>query len=244
MPVFRLTDDLVFPPAALARSDGLLAVGGDLTRARLLLAYSQGIFPWYSNGDPILWWSPDPRLVLFPGEFHASRRLRRVIRHGTFTVTMDEAFEDVITECALARGPRRDGTWITPEMLAAYITLHRAGYAHSVECWHDGTLAGGLYGVAMGQSFFGESMFSLRPDASKVALAYLIAHAPVLGFSIIDCQVASPHLASLGAREIPRAEFIALVARGMDPGVRTRAWRVRLCPYWPGVNRRHRPISK
>jgi leucyl/phenylalanyl-tRNA---protein transferase len=238
VPVFRLTEDLVFPPAALARSDGLLAAGGDLSRARLLLAYSQGIFPWYSDGDPILWWSPDPRLVLFPDEFHASRRLRREVRGGTFTVTMDEAFEEVISECAIARGPRRDGTWITAEMLAAYVDLHRAGYAHSVECWHDGTLAGGLYGLAMGRSFFGESMFSTHANASKVALAYLVAHAPVWGLSIIDCQVASPHLVSLGAREITRGDFLDLVEQGMRGGVRRGPWQMRLCPCWPGGGHR------
>ena len=235
VPVFRLTEDLVFPPAALARSDGLLAVGGDLSRARLLLAYSRGIFPWYSDGDPILWWSPDPRLVLFPDEFHASRRLRREIRRGTFTITMDKAFEEVIAQCAIVRGPRRDGTWITPEMLAAYLDLFRSGHAHSVECWHDGALAGGLYGLALGTSFFGESMFSARANASKVALAYLVAHAPAYGFSVIDCQVASPHLVSLGAREIARADFVDSIRQEMRDGVQAGAWRVRMCPCWPGV---------
>ena len=176
MPVFLLDKDLVFPPPDLADEGGLLAIGGDLSEKRLLLAYRMGIFPWYSEGDPLLWWSPDPRLILLPEEFHVSRRLARVIRQGVFRITMDEAFGSVIRACAEtprhdqgSRGsPARPGTWITGEMVEAYCRLHAAGYAHSVECWREDELAGGLYGVSLGNCFFGESMFSRASDASKV----------------------------------------------------------------------------
>ncbi|MFZ5776510.1 MAG: leucyl/phenylalanyl-tRNA--protein transferase [Thermodesulfobacteriota bacterium] len=209
MPVFQLSEVLCFPPPTLARPDGLLAVGGDLAAPRLLLAYQQGIFPWYGEGDPILWWSPDPRLVLFPSEFRCSRRLARTIRQGRFMVTMDKAFARVMALCGQSRASRGEATWIDAAMLAAYCELHELGHAHSVEAWLDGELVGGLYGVAIGRAFFGESMFSLVADSSKVALAALVERLAAWGFALIDCQVATGHLQRLGAREIGREEFLA-----------------------------------
>lgn len=210
-----------FPPVseALQEPDGLLCAGGDLSQARLLEAYRRGIFPWYSEGQPILWWSPDPRTVLFPGEFKLSRSLAKTCRNRGFETTFDRAFADVMRFCADAR-LRPEGTWISPEMTAAYLALHSSGFAHSVEMWLDGRLVGGLYGVALGRVFFGESMFSLERDASKVALKQLVDRALAEGVELIDCQVASTHLASLGAREIPRAEFVSRLARaipGLEP---------------------------
>jgi len=197
---------------ALREPDGLLAVGGDLSEERLLLAYRSGIFPWYGPGQPILWWSPDPRLVLFPERLRVSRSLSRTLRKALFTITMDQAFEAVIGACAAPR-PGQSGTWITPEMKAAYCELHRAGYAHSVECWHGSELAGGLYGVAIGRIFFGESMFARFTDASKVAFAGLVRQLSRWGFRLIDCQVHTSHLASLGAETIPRDEFVRTLNR-------------------------------
>lgn len=203
-----------FPPVSQALTDpnGLLAVGGRLSSTCLLRAYRQGIFPWYCESQPILWWSPDPRMVLFPGELRISRSLRKTLRRGHYRVTVDQAFSEVIAACA---APRRGepGTWITPEMQAAYCRLHREGWAHSVEVWAGDELAGGLYGVAIGRVFFGESMFHRRRDASKVALVALVEHLRRWHFALIDCQVASDHLATLGAREIPRAHFIELLDR-------------------------------
>ena len=204
-----------FPPveSALVEPNGLLAAGGDLSPQRLLDAYAHGIFPWFNEDDPILWWSPDPRMVLFTGELHVSRSLRRVLRSGTLAITLDRAFEEVMLGCAEPRADQ-DGTWITGEMMAAYARLAQLGFAHSVEVWHDGALAGGLYGVAIGRVFFGESMFSRRTDASKVALAGLTQQLARWEFTLIDCQMSTPHLASLGAREIPRAQFLHLLAQG------------------------------
>ena len=220
MPVFQLTRQLRFPPPELAEKDGLLAVGGDLSEKRLLLAYSMGIFPWYSEGFPILWWSPTPRLVLVPGEFTISRSLRQVIRKNLFTVTMDTAFERVIRECAAAPRKRDEGTWITEDMIGAYIRLHNSGYAHSVESWRGGELAGGLYGISLGKAFFGESMFSKANNASKVALAALVRQLTAWEFAFIDCQVATTHLASLGAAEVPRDEFMRMLHRALEvPGI-------------------------
>ena len=203
-----------FPPVerALRDPNGLLAAGADLSPQRLLDAYARGIFPWFSEDDPLLWWSPDPRMVLFVDELHLSRSLRRVIRSGRFRVTLDTAFRDVMEGCAEPR-PDQDGTWITPEMLHAYMRLAALGHAHSVEAWEGDTLAGGLYGVAIGRMFFGESMFSRRSDASKVAFAHLVRQLQQWEMPLIDCQMATPHLASLGAREIPRAEFLGQVRR-------------------------------
>ncbi len=203
-----------FPPLdrALSYPNGLLALGGDLKPERLLSAYRRGIFPWYSEDQPILWWSPDPRMVMFPEHFEPSRSLRKSMRNKGFTVSLDHAFENVIRRCAETFRPDQFGTWITPEMRDAYITLHYLGHAHSVECWQRGRLVGGLYGMSLGRVFFGESMFSLVPDASKVAYARLIEKLLEWGYELIDCQVYTSHLESLGARMIPREDFQALLA--------------------------------
>ncbi len=197
-----------FPPVerALRRPNGLLAAGADLSPARLLDAYSRGIFPWYGPGEPILWWSPDPRMVLEPGAIRVTRSLQKVMRNRPHTVRFDTAFRAVMEACAAPRDGQA-GTWIVPEMIEAYCRLHELGWAHSVETWMDGELAGGLYGVAMGRMFFGESMFSRARDASKVALVHLARALQADGFGMIDCQMSTAHLASLGAREIPRREF-------------------------------------
>jgi leucyl/phenylalanyl-tRNA--protein transferase len=208
MPVYNLPDELIFPPPLLASKEGLLAVGGDLSLKRLLLAYRLGIFPWYSEGEPILWWSPDPRLVLYPDELKVSRSLNKVIRKAIFKVTMDCAFEKVITECARVRVENQEGTWIVSEMVQAYCRLHEAGYAHSVETWMNGRLAGGLYGVSLGKCFFGESMFTRITNASKVALVALVNWVKDLDFAFIDCQIATSHLMRFGAREISRVRYL------------------------------------
>lgn len=192
---------------ALAEPDGLLAIGGDLSQQRLLAAYRQGIFPWYSDGQPVLWWSPNPRAVLYLKDFVISRSLRKSIKNKNYTVTLDTAFYDVIHHC----GQKRKGdesTWITNEMTSAYLNLHHAGFAHSVECWHDNKLVGGLYGISLGKAFFGESMFSLATDASKVSLAYLVKYLSNQGFSFIDCQIPTEHLAQFGTKSIARPQFI------------------------------------
>lgn len=207
MPVFQLPDDLLFPPPRLAREDGLLAVGGDLSPERLILAYSQGIFPWYGPDEPILWWSPAPRLILIPAEFHCSRRLARQLRQGLFRVTMDRAFAEVMAGCANEGDRDEMGTWILPEMAEAYQTLHQLGFAHSVECWQNEELVGGLYGVALGGIFFGESMFSRAANSSKVALATLCRQLDRWGFTCLDCQMRTPHLLRLGAKEVSREAF-------------------------------------
>ena len=198
-----------FPPVsqALDQPSGLLAAGGTLEPAWLLAAYRQGIFPWYSDNQPILWWSPDPRTVLFPEELHVSRSLAKRVRNGGFEVTFNRAFAAVVTACSAPR-PEQDGTWITQEMQAAYLTLHQLGYARSVEVWDNNTLVGGLYGVALGPVFFGESMFSHRRDASKIALVHLVQAMRHDGGKLIDCQMHTQHLARLGARNIARADFI------------------------------------
>ncbi|NLX17764.1 MAG: leucyl/phenylalanyl-tRNA--protein transferase [Desulfobulbus sp.] len=213
MPVFRLIDEPLFPSPDLAEPDGLLAVGGDLEPARLLAAYSQGIFPWFSQGDPILWWSPAPRLVLFPEEFHLPQRLRRTIRAGAFTVSADTVFAEVVHGCATAPGRLDQGTWITPEMQEAYNRLHELGFAHSIECWHKGELAGGLYGVCLDRVFFGESMFTRVSGGSKVALVHLVQYALRTGIAMIDCQMTTEHLVRFGAREVSRAFFQAQLHR-------------------------------
>lgn len=198
-----------FPPVSQALDDpqGLLAAGGDLSPERLRAAYRRGIFPWFSPGEPVLWWSPDPREVLVPAEMHVSRSLQRTMRRGLFRVTEDVAFGEVIAACAAARG-ERTGTWISPEMQAAYRELHRLGLAHSIEAWVGDELAGGLYGVRQGRVFCGESMFSRRDDASKVALAWLVARCPARGIDLIDCQMPSAHLRRLGSRPLPRRQFL------------------------------------
>jgi leucyl/phenylalanyl-tRNA---protein transferase len=203
-----------FPPLdqALDEPEGLLAAGGDLSTPRLLAAYRRGIFPWYSAGQPVLWWSPDPREVLVPGDFRCARSLAKTLRNRGFEVTFDREFAAVVDACA-ARREHSAGTWITPEMRAAYCELHAHGRAHSVEVHLDGVLVGGLYGVLVGAVFFGESMFSQERDASKVALARLTERAVVAGLQLIDCQLPTPHLRSLGSKPMPRSEFSALVAR-------------------------------
>lgn len=208
MTVYRLTKDLVFPDPALADPEGLLAVGGDLSVERLLLAYSMGIFPWYSKGQPILWWSPDPRLVLKPESLHISKSLNRVLKSRKYTCRMDHRFRDVIQHCGGIDRKMQDGTWITDQMIDAYEVLHQYGFAHSVESYLDGELAGGLYGISIGKAFFGESMFSLHPDASKVALVTLTQKLESQGFHFIDCQVTTGHLLSMGAEEVSRDVFL------------------------------------
>jgi leucyl/phenylalanyl-tRNA---protein transferase len=212
-----LERDTPFPPleAALKRPNGLLAAGGDLSPERLLDAYRHGIFPWFSEGEPILWWSPDPRMVLVPGELRVTRSLAKALRNREYEVRLDTAFAGVVAGCAAPR-PDQPGTWITPEMRAAYHRLHSLGYAHSVETWIDGALAGGLYGVAIGRMFYGESMFSRARDASKIAFVHLVAFLAERGFRMIDCQMHTAHLESLGACEIPRADFARRVAELVD----------------------------
>lgn len=209
MPIFHLSDRLEFPPPHLATSEGLLAVGGDLSVERLLLAYRMGIFPWYAAHDPILWWSPDPRLVLYPAEIKISKSLKKTIKKRLFTITMDTAFKRVIEACAQIRLQNNEETWIVGEMIDAYCRLYEAGYAHSVEAWQNGKLAGGLYGVSLGKCFFGESMFTRIDDASKTAFAALVRHLEKSAFDLIDCQVKTDHLMRFGAVEIPRARFLA-----------------------------------
>jgi leucyl/phenylalanyl-tRNA--protein transferase len=219
-----LSEAPAFPPleTALAEPNGLLAAGGDLDPQRILAAYRRGIFPWYSAGEPILWWSPDPRMVLFPADLKISNSLAKTLRNADYEVRLDTAFDEVIHACAVQPRDGQPGTWITREMQQAYRALHRLGYAHSVETWIAGKLAGGLYGIALGQAFYGESMFSHARDASKIALAHLCAHLKRRGFGIIDCQMETAHLASLGARPIPRRDFAArldeLCLSGDAPG--------------------------
>ena len=196
-----------FPDVKFATDDGLLALGGDLNSERLLSAYRKGIFPWYNPGEPILWWSPNPRCILRPDDFKLTRSLKKSIRKNEFTFTIDNSFEEVIYHCATPK-ENRPGTWITTDMKSAYINLHELGYAHSIETWSDNKLVGGLYGISLGGIFFGESMFSEISDASKAALYGLVSCLKLWGFSLIDCQITSAHLLSLGAMEIPRTEFI------------------------------------
>ncbi len=208
MPCCQLDENLWFPPTEQAEDYGLLAVGGDLSPERLLLAYSLGIFPWYNPTEPILWWSPDPRCVLFPSELHISRSLKRFMRKQPFRVSFDENFAGVIYWCRrLRKNLDGSGTWITPEMQQAFIRLHQLGFAHSVECWDGEELVGGIYGVCLGRCFFGESMFSRCDNASKVALVHLLRRLEMAGFELLDCQQTNDHLLSLGAREITRREF-------------------------------------
>jgi leucyl/phenylalanyl-tRNA--protein transferase len=212
-----LRGDAPFPPVskALKSPNGLLCAGGALTPERLVQAYSRGIFPWFSEGDPLLWWSPDPRMVLFPGELKVSRSLRKTLARGVYETRFDADFRRVMEECAAPRDGQA-GTWIVPEMVNAYTQLHERGLAHSVESWRDGELVGGLYGVALGKVFFGESMFSRAADASKVALVRLVERLRAADFRVIDCQQATSHLASLGAREIPRSAFAQLVQESIQ----------------------------
>jgi leucyl/phenylalanyl-tRNA--protein transferase len=221
--VFRLPREPVFPDPELAEPDGLLAVGGDLSPERLLRAYREGIFPWYSDDTPILWWSPDPRMVLLPEELHVPRSLERTIRQGTYRIRADTAFVDVIRRCGETDRPGQDGTWITSEMVEAYERLHALGHAHSFEAWDDEGLAGGLYGVSLGAAFFGESMFADRPDASKAAFATAVQWMRGRGLELVDCQVDTDHLRRFGAREVPRSEFLARLRNALaTPAARGR----------------------
>ncbi len=230
MTVYQLTRALDFPPPEHAEPDGLLAIGGDLGPERLRLAYSQGIFPWPHRGYPLLWFSPDPRMVLRAEDLHISRRLRRLIRQQRFEIRLDTAFDQVIRRCAAARRPGQRGTWITPAMVQAYSALHAQGYAHSAEAWLDGRLVGGLYGVSLGRVFTGESMFAAVPNASKVAFATLVRQLDPWGIDILDAQVHTPHIAAFGATEWPRARFLALLREALaDPArhpTRRGPWRL------------------
>jgi leucyl/phenylalanyl-tRNA--protein transferase len=209
---------------ALAEPDGLLAIGGDLSPGRLEAAYRRGIFPWFNEDQPILWWSPNPRAVLFPEQLNVSRSLRKTLKKKLFTITFDKAFAQVMHECSKPR-PYQHGTWITDDMIQAYRTMFELGHAHSVECWQQGRLVGGLYGLSYGKVFFGESMFSKVTDASKVAFVHLVRQLQAWGFPLIDCQVQSQHLASLGAQSIPRAEFIRLLERHCQMPSNVSRWK-------------------
>ena len=222
MPLFRLSDRLDFPPAWLARSDGLLCIGGDLSADRLLLAYENGIFPWFSEDEPYLWWSPDPRLVLFPDDINISKSLNKKIKKNLFSVTVNSAFEQTILSCAKPR--KEEGTWLVEEMIEAYIGLHQQGFAHSIETWRQDRLVGGLYGVCLGRTFFGESMFSFESDASKIALVALARHLKQNRFDLIDCQVSSRHLLSMGAVEISRNTFLDIIAKSVKREDTSAIW--------------------
>lgn len=213
MQLYLLNKDLWFPPVEEALPDGLMAAGGDLSVERLLLAYRNGIFPWFSEDEPPLWWCPDPRFVLVPHRLKISKSMRQVLRNGNFEFRMNTAFAEVISACAHTPRPDQDGTWITSEVAQAYITMHRQGYAHSAEAWQDGKLVGGLYGIWLGKVFFGESMFSHRSNASKFAFIHWVEYLKQNGLQLIDCQVYTEHLESLGAEMIPRREFVELVRK-------------------------------
>jgi leucyl/phenylalanyl-tRNA--protein transferase len=224
MPVYSLSQQHVFPPVSHAEEDGLLAVGGDLDPHRLLLAYAQGIFPWFSKGDPILWWSPDPRMVLFPAELKVSKSMKQVLKNKTFEVTFDKDFKSVIQACGKIDRPGQDGTWLSKDMRIAYTKLHEMAVAHSVEVWQEGKLVGGLYGLALGAIFCGESMFSEVSNASKAGFITLVQALREKGFELIDCQVYTSHLESLGAKEIPRTEFIRILEKGIQKPCWTGKW--------------------
>jgi leucyl/phenylalanyl-tRNA--protein transferase len=219
-----------FPPLEQAYDNGLLAAGGDLSSKRLIAAYQRGIFPWFNEGDPILWWSPDPRMVLFPHEIKVSKSLKKTIKHSSLIITIDTAFTEVIKACANKRSYQTESegehTWIHPDMIAAYSELHQQGLAHSIECWQDDQLVGGLYGVAMGKIFYGESMFSRQRDSSKIALLALCQRLHQYDFPIIDCQVHSEHLASLGAEEIDRQTFCQYLDKYSQQNVPQDCWQL------------------
>jgi leucyl/phenylalanyl-tRNA--protein transferase len=226
MPVFQLSESIFFPPPELARADGLLAVGGDLSTKRLLMAYQMGIFPWYSQGEPILWWSPTPRLILRPCKFHLAKRLARDLNKGLFSFSADQVFSEVIQNCSSPRAGQRESTWITKEMKEAYCQLHELGFAHSIETWCDGQLAGGLYGVSLGGVFFGESMFTRKDNASKAALYMLTTKLQEWDFDFIDCQMHTGHLASLGAELISGPSFFSTLQRSIFRPDRRGKWTV------------------
>ena len=222
--IFRLDHRLIFPPPQLAEDSGVLAVGGDLSEDRLILAYSSGIFPWPHEGLPLLWHSPDPRTVLVPAGIHVGRSLEKSIRRGTYEVRLDTAFRQVMRGCSQKERPNQDGTWITDDMIEGYVALHRRGLAHSVEAWREGELLGGLYGVSLGAAFFGESMFAEAPDASKVAFATLVRQLDRWGFDFVDCQVHTEHLERFGAVEWSRTRFLAALKRALKKPTRVGPW--------------------
>jgi leucyl/phenylalanyl-tRNA--protein transferase len=224
MPIYQLPEDIVFPSPELSEPNGLLAIGGDLTEKRLLYAYALGIFPWYSEGDPILWWSPDPRLVLIPENLKISRSLRQCIKKNIFHVTVDEAFHDVICNCAHVRRSQGEDTWITQEMIDAYSRLFDQGFAHSIESWYQGELVGGLYGVCLGSAFFGESMFTKKSNASKVAFVSLVELLRKWDFTLIDCQVTTSHLMSFGAHEMSRKKFLKMLRQALQAPTHRGRW--------------------
>ena len=224
MPVFLSTKSAGFPPLRLSSAEGLLAVGGDLSRERLISAYASGIFPWYDEDSPILWWSPPERCMLRPEEVHIPRSLRRTLNSRRFSITLDTAFEEVIRSCARAPRLGQGGTWIVPEMVTAYSDLHEAGYAHSVEAWEDGELAGGLYGVSLGKAFFGESMFFRKPEASKTAFVWLARLLREWGFALIDCQQVTENLVRFGAYAVSRKDFLRCLASALSIQVAPGKW--------------------
>lgn len=224
MPVYRIPDSLVFPHPELSEPGGLLGVGGDLRPERLLLGYANGIFPWYSDGQPILWFSPDPRFVLPIDELRVPRSLRKRVRRGDYRVTLDAAFPQVIAACKAAYRPGQAGTWITDDMEQAYVALHARGFAHSVEAWRGEELVGGLYGVALGRLFSGESMFATASDASKVAFVWLVKQLEAWGFPLVDSQVGTEHLARFGGRDIDRADYLAALPALVDDPGRVGKW--------------------
>ncbi len=207
---------LTFPPLEESKTSGLLAVGGDLSPERIICAYSKGIFPWYGEGAPIMWWCPDPRCVLIPSELKISRSLKRALQNNEFTFSIDNAFSEVINYCAELPRPGQNGTWLQPEMIEAYIELHKLGIAHSVEAWHEGELVGGLYGIVLGKVFFGESMFYLKENASKLAFLFLVEHLKKQEFQVIDCQQTTTHMLRMGAKEISRNDFINIITKHVD----------------------------
>ena len=233
--VAAVDGDAPFPPleAALQTPNGLIAIGGDLAPQRLLEAYRRGIFPWYSRGEPVLWWSPDPRMVLFPEHLKVSTSLAKRLRRQDYEVRCDSAFDAVIAACAGIERPDQDGTWIVDDIVAAYTGLHRLGHAHSVETWIDGELAGGLYGVAIGRMFYGESMFHRVSDASKIAFVHLVRRLQACGFGMVDCQMKTAHLERLGAAEIPRAEFAARLANLVSQSPDGDPWQPQPAPEQP-----------
>lgn len=224
MPVFQLDDDVIFPPVHLASKSGILAIGGDLSPGRLLEAYRRGIFPWYCEDDPIIWWSPDPRFVLFPEELRISRSMKKILRQRIFKITYDHNFLGVVASCQKPR-KKEKGTWITDEMRDAYNALHILGYAHSAEAWHRERLVGGIYGVSLGRCFFGESMFSLMNNASKAALIHLVDALKKLNFEFLDCQVHTAHMETFGARFVPREKFNNLLQNALKYNTLRGNWR-------------------
>jgi len=230
MTVHQLTPELVFPPPDAATEEGIVAVGGDVSPERLLLAYSQGIFPWPVKGFPLLWFSPDPRFVLRPAEVHLPRSLRRRMRRGDLDVRADTDFEGVIAGCAAVPRVGQAGTWITPELRQGFVRLHELGYAHSIETYAEGRLVGGLYGVSLGEAFFGESMFARAPDASKIAFATLLGNLVAWGFTMVDCQVYTDHLERFGATEWPRGAFLSALHRALARPTKRGTWELHLDP--------------